>query len=70
MIKGCAREAGERTKIAVQSCDRYVDSVGACVGMKGLRVQSIMRELRGEYAVLSRSFTSVSARVTAEQRPP
>ncbi len=48
VIKGCAREAGERTKIAVQSCDRYVNSVGACVGMKGMRVQSIIRELRGE----------------------
>jgi N utilization substance protein A len=48
VIKGCAREAGERTKIAVQSRDRDVDSVGACVGMKGMRVQSIIRELRGE----------------------
>jgi transcription termination/antitermination protein NusA len=48
MIKGCAREAGERTKIAVTSRDRDVDSVGACVGMKGMRVQSIIRELRGE----------------------
>ncbi|MDQ6678153.1 MAG: transcription termination factor NusA [Acidobacteriota bacterium] len=47
-IKGCAREAGERTKIAVQSRDRDVDCVGACVGMKGMRVQSIIRELRGE----------------------
>jgi N utilization substance protein A len=47
-IKGCAREAGERTKIAVASRDRDVDSVGACVGMKGMRVQSIIRELRGE----------------------
>ncbi len=47
-IKGCAREAGERTKIAVFSRDRDVDSVGACVGMKGMRVQSIIRELRGE----------------------
>jgi len=47
-IKACAREAGERTKIAVQSKDRDVDSVGACVGMKGMRVQSIIRELRGE----------------------
>jgi len=47
-IKACAREAGERTKIAVQSRDRDVDSVGACVGMKGMRVQSIIRELRGE----------------------
>lgn len=47
-IRGCAREAGERTKIAVASRDRDVDSVGACVGMKGMRVQSIIRELRGE----------------------
>ena len=47
-IKGCAREAGERTKIAVWSRDRDVDCVGACVGMKGMRVQSIIRELRGE----------------------
>ena len=48
LIRGCAREAGERTKIAVVSRDRGVDSVGACVGMKGMRVQSIIRELRGE----------------------
>src|SRR5579863_8956838 len=48
IIKGFAREAGERTKIAVSSRDRDVDSVGACVGMKGMRVQSIIRELRGE----------------------
>ena len=47
-IKACAREAGERTKIAVLSRDRDVDSVGACVGMKGMRVESIRRELRGE----------------------
>jgi N utilization substance protein A len=48
VIKSCAREAGERTKIAVQSRDKDVDCVGACVGMKGMRVQSIIRELRGE----------------------
>ena len=48
IIKACAREAGERTKIAVHSRDRDVDCVGACVGMKGMRVQSIIRELRGE----------------------
>src|SRR5471030_2175954 len=47
-IRAIAREAGERTKIAVQSRDKYVDPVGACVGMKGMRVQSIIRELRGE----------------------
>ncbi len=48
VIRCCAREAGERTKIAVFSKDRDVDCVGACVGMKGMRVQSIIRELRGE----------------------
>jgi N utilization substance protein A len=48
VIKAIAREAGERTKIAVQSRDKDVDPVGACVGMKGMRVQSIIRELRGE----------------------
>src|SRR5258708_5319215 len=47
-IKAIAREAGERTKIAVQSRDKDVDPVGACVGMNGRRVQSIIRELRGE----------------------
>ena len=47
-IKAIAREAGERTKIAVVSRDKDVDPVGACVGMKGMRVQSIIRELRGE----------------------
>lgn len=48
VIKAIAREAGERTKIAVQSNDKDVDAVGACVGLKGMRVQSIIRELRGE----------------------
>jgi N utilization substance protein A len=48
IIKACAREAGERTKIAVLSRDRDVDCVGACVGLKGMRVESIRRELRGE----------------------
>jgi N utilization substance protein A len=47
-IRAAAREAGERTKIAVVSRDKDVDPVGACVGMKGMRVQSIIRELRGE----------------------
>src|SRR5438876_1605144 len=48
VIRAIAREAGERTKIAVMSKDKDVDCVGACVGMKGMRVQSIIRELRGE----------------------
>jgi len=48
VIKAIAREPGERTKVAVYSKDADVDCVGACVGMKGMRVQSIIRELRGE----------------------
>ncbi len=47
-IKGIAREAGYRTKIAVVSHDEKVDPVGACVGMKGMRVKNIVRELLGE----------------------
>src|SRR5437762_2070330 len=48
VIKSCVREPGERAKIAVISNERDVDPVGACVGMKGSRVQAIIRELRGE----------------------
>ena len=48
IIKSCVREPGERAKIAVVSNERDVDPVGACVGMKGSRVQAIIRELRGE----------------------
>ena len=48
MIKSAVREPGERAKIAVASNEKDVDPVGACVGMKGSRVQSIIRELRGE----------------------
>ena len=47
-IRGCVREAGDRAKVAVISREKDVDPVGACVGMKGTRVQSIIRELRGE----------------------
>lgn len=47
-IKGCAREPGVRAKIAVYSRDSDVDPVGACVGMRGARVQSVVQELRGE----------------------
>jgi N utilization substance protein A len=48
LIRGAVREAGDRAKVAVYSRERDVDPVGACVGMKGTRVQSIIRELRGE----------------------
>ena len=47
-IKGIAREAGFRSKIAVISKDEKVDPVGACVGMRGIRVKNIVRELSGE----------------------
>jgi len=48
VIKSAVREPGDRAKIAVSSNERDVDPVGACVGMKGSRVQSIIKELRGE----------------------
>lgn len=48
VVKACVREPGERAKVTVTSRDRDVDPVGACVGMKGSRVQAIMRELKGE----------------------
>jgi N utilization substance protein A len=47
-IKACAREPGARSKIAVISKDRDIDPVGACVGMKGVRVQAVIQELKGE----------------------
>ena len=47
-IEGVAREPGSRTKIGVSSRDRDVDPVGACVGIKGSRVQAVVQELRGE----------------------
>ena len=48
IVKGAVREAGDRAKVAVHSRERDIDPVGACVGMKGTRVQAIIRELRGE----------------------
>jgi N utilization substance protein A len=47
-VKGIAREAGARTKIAVHSVEDNIDPVGACVGPKGVRVQSVVNELKGE----------------------
>lgn len=47
-IKGIAREPGERAKIAVESQDARIDAVGACVGMKGVRIHAIVRELSNE----------------------
>lgn len=48
MVKGVAREAGSRTKIAVWSRDNDVDAVGACIGNKGMRIGAVVEELRGE----------------------
>ena len=47
-IKGVSRVPGDRSKIIVHSSDKRIDAVGACVGMKGMRIQSIVRELNGE----------------------
>ncbi|MFZ5948807.1 MAG: transcription termination factor NusA [Stygiobacter sp.] len=47
-IKGIAREPGERAKVAVESNDSRIDAVGACVGMKGVRIHAIVRELNNE----------------------
>lgn len=48
VIKNCVREGGERAKVAVSSREQSVDPVGACVGMKGSRINAVIRELRGE----------------------
>ena len=48
LVKATAREAGERAKVAVASTKRDVDPIGACVGLRGIRIQVISRELRGE----------------------
>jgi len=48
LIRGVAREAGSRTKLAVQSRDENVDAVGACIGNRGMRIDAILRELNGE----------------------
>jgi transcription termination/antitermination protein NusA len=48
VVKAAAREAGERAKVAVASTKRDVDPIGACVGLRGTRIQVISRELRGE----------------------
>ena len=66
-ICAVAREAGERTKIAVESRDKDVDPVGACVGMKGMRVQSIIRELRGKRSTSFRSTKRPSRRAASTE---
>ncbi len=68
-IKAIAREAGFRTKIAVASRDEKVDPVGACVGMRGMRVKNIVRELGGEKIDIHRWFPNVREFVVEALKP-
>ena len=68
-IKGIAREAGDRTKIAVASKDEKVDCVGACVGMRGTRVKNIVRELHGEKIDIIRWHDVVTEYIGAALSP-
>lgn len=68
-IKGIAREAGYRTKIAVLSSDEKVDPVGACVGMRGIRVKNIVRELSGEKIDIVRWSEDVKTYATNSLAP-
>lgn len=69
VIKGIAREAGFRSKIAVLSHDEKVDPVGACVGMRGIRVKNIVRELSGEKIDIVRWHDDVKTFVTNALAP-
>ncbi len=68
-VKAVAREAGERTKIAVWSKDDKVDPVGACVGMRGSRVKDIVRELQGERVDIVRWCDDLKEYVKASLSP-
>jgi N utilization substance protein A len=68
-IKGIAREAGFRSKIAVVSHDEKVDPVGACVGMRGIRVNNIVRELSGEKIDIVRWSDDIKTYVTNALAP-
>ncbi len=68
-IEGIAREAGFRTKIAVSSRDEKVDPVGACVGMRGMRVKNIVRELLGEKIDIVRWSPDIKTYVTNALNP-
>src|SRR6267143_2449245 len=69
VIERAVRDPGDRAKVAVRSKDRDVDPVGACVGMKGSRVQSIIRELRGEKIDIVEFSDDVSTFVTNSLNP-
>jgi len=68
-VKGIAREPGYRTKIAVVSRDEKVDPVGACVGMRGIRVKNIVRELSGEKIDIIRWSNDVKTYATNALSP-
>jgi len=68
-IKGIAREAGDRTKIAVASKDEKVDCVGACVGMRGTRVKNIVREMHGEKIDIIRWHEEIKEFIAASLSP-
>lgn len=68
-IKGIAREAGYRSKVAVISHDDRVDPVGACVGMRGMRVKNIVRELSGEKIDIVRWSDDISTLITNALAP-
>ena len=68
-IKAIAREAGERTKIAVHSKDEKVDPVGACVGMRGSRVRDIVKELHGERIDIVRWYDDIRDYIPAAVSP-
>ena len=68
-IKGIAREAGYRSKVAVISHDERVDPVGACVGIRGMRVKNIVRELNGEKIDIVRWSDEIKKLVTNSLAP-
>lgn len=68
-LRGVAREAGYRTKVAVHSMDSKVDPVGACVGMRGARVKNIVRELNNEKVDIIRYSDDVKEFVTDALKP-
>ncbi|MBN1587012.1 MAG: transcription termination/antitermination protein NusA [Candidatus Omnitrophica bacterium] len=68
-IKSIAREPGERSKVSVFSNDDKVDSVGACVGMRGTRVKSIVRELQGEKVDIVRWSDEIRSYIAAALNP-
>ena len=68
-IKGIAREAGFRTKLAVATRDEKVDPVGACVGMRGVRVKNIVRELNGEKVDIIRWHPDIKDFVAQALKP-